>query len=690
MLQNDRRNNTSTLVLLLTILFIMVVLDYLMHNHFLYPRSANDKYMILFCDKFYPILQKDFLLRIAYTISLICFVNVTPSIRLSKGMTRERRTYLFGFGTLLTILFIIGFLNFAVYDIFIYPIIIVSQATVIAKAFSFSRENIDDTQVFGINQHDKGKVVFSLPLANKKLNSYSPLSFIKDFKRNLVIPNANFGIICEGGTGCGKSASIIKPIIASAAEQGYAGIVYDYNGNPRLESNPILTRCALWGVKKRLNEKIKTEADTRLAFLNFVDLTKTVRVNPLPKYITTKLDMINISNSILKNLEKIWKEKMDFWGQNAIQIFTATLHTLQKNHKEMYDIPHAVAIVLSRHDRFLKFIARDEEICRDFMPVYTAFLTRAEGQLAGAVSSTQSPLSKLDTPEIFWVLSKDELDLDITNKAHPTLLCIGNDPMLSEALSAVISALTYICMINMNQPDRVKSIFCFDEIPSVVIYKLDDFISTCRKYEVCSIFGLQTHEQFKRDYGDKSADVIRNTLGNFFFGSTGDIKTAEYFSNLIGTIKKRDISYTEGDNSSSSSERMQNEKEVQPRDIMGQPIGHFMGKVIGGKPSYFNLQFDYFRPEEEDPQYLKITEIPSFANYFNSGNPEEDRRLFYSDVQRNYKQIYQDVNDLLCEADTDKNLDKIFQEVYKYTAGYTDDQKKAILENLQQSFGVKI
>ena len=66
---------------------------------------------------------------------------------------------------------------------------------------------------------------------------------------NLVIPNANYGIICEGGTGCGKSASIIKPLIVSAAEKGYAGLIYDYNGNPNLESNPILTRCAISGNK---------------------------------------------------------------------------------------------------------------------------------------------------------------------------------------------------------------------------------------------------------------------------------------------------------------------------------------------------------------------------------------------------------------------------------------------------------
>src|SRR5208283_573108 len=367
MLQSDRKNSSSTLVLLVTILFILVTMDYLVYNRFLYPRSAQDRFLTLLCGKFQPIVHKDYLLRIIYTLSLVCFVNVTPSMYHSKGLTKEKRTLYTGTGFILTIIFIIGFLKIPLYDVFIYPIVMVVQAITMAKAFSYVREPFDESAIFGINQLDKGKVTFSLPLAQtNKLHGKTYIAGT-NFKSRLRIPNANFGIICEGGTGCGKSASIIKPIIASAAEQGYAGIVYDYNGNPALESNPILTRCALWGVHKRMAGK-KSSPDTKLAFLNFIDLTKTVRVNPMPKYITTKLDMINISNAILKNLQKFWKEKLDFWGENAIQIFTAALHTLQKNYPEYYDIPHAVAIVLSRHDKFLKFIAKDEEICRDFMP----------------------------------------------------------------------------------------------------------------------------------------------------------------------------------------------------------------------------------------------------------------------------------------------------------------------------------
>ncbi len=675
MLQSDHKSSSAMLVLILAIIFIVVVIDYLVYNQILFPKTTDDKYLLLFCVKFYPIMQKDYVLRILYVVALFCFINVSPSMRHGKGMTKHEKVNYLILSIIFTSIFLIGFIKVPIYDLFIYPLIILIQTYTTSKASSLLKENFQNTEIFGISQHSDSKTPFRFALGPREKMKY------------LVVPHANHGIICEGGTGAGKSASIIKPFIAQASYEGYAGIVYDFNGNPTLESNPILTRCAFWGVNKRILENKKSEHDTRLAFLNFNDLTRTVRVNPFPKYVNIKMDMINISNCILKNLEKEWKEKMDFWAQNARQILTAALHTLQKHYKDYYDLPHAVAIVLSRHDKFLKFIAKDEEICRDFMPVYTAFLNKAEGQIAGSVSSAQSPLSKLDTPEIFWVLSNDQLDLDITRKDNPTLLCIGNDPMRSEALSAVIAAITYICMMNMNQPNRAKSIFCFDEIPSIVLYKLDDFIATCRKYNVCCMFGLQTHEQFKRDYGDKSADVIRNTLGNFFFGNTGDIKTAEYFSSVIGTTKQHDISYTEGD-SNTITDRMHLEKSIQPRDIMGQDIGHFMGKVIGGKPAFFNLQFDYFRTEEEDPNYFKDTNFPPFANRYVSEGSDHAQLQFEIDVQNNYKKIYSEIKVILDKEDNEENLKKLLQEINKSCENFEPDKKNKIVDNLKEAMNI--
>lgn len=65
--------------------------------------------------------------------------------------------------------------------------------------------------------------------------------------------------------------------------------------------------------------------------------------------------------------------------------------------------------------------------------------SESENQLAGVFASIQNYLSTLATPEIFWVLSGDEVPLDLNNPENPGILTVGNDPTLSDTLSPVIS-----------------------------------------------------------------------------------------------------------------------------------------------------------------------------------------------------------------------------------------------------------
>ena len=500
-MSEEKKHTGNTLILFIAIFVILFIIDYVLQNH-LADQTDNKIFLKIF-EKIGALSSKMTLLRIFYLTLLFCFIFLTPATKLAKNMTDEDKNIFRILCFITSILILVGYINIKVYDILVYPVIFFMNIYISAKALSTVRKNFIDDVIFGINQSEKGKVVFKFQLAPTE--EYN----------QLVMPNANFGTIVEGGTGSGKSASIIKPMIAQAAENGFPGVIYDYNGNPNEETNPILTRCAYWGIKRGI-EKAKREGkefNTKLAFLNFNDLTKSVRVNFLDKsYIRNKLDIISISTAIMKNLERTWKEKIDFWGQNAIQILTAAIHYFHKNHPEMCDLPHVVALLLSPHEKFLKLIASDAEVCRDFMPVYSAWVAKAEGQIAGAVASAQAPLSKLDNPQVFWNLSKNELNLDITNKENPTLFCIGNDPELPEALSAVISAIMLVVQNKMNKPGKLKALYVVDEIPTILLYKIDEFIAVCRKYLVCVIFGVQTHQQFARDYGEKSADTIRNTL----------------------------------------------------------------------------------------------------------------------------------------------------------------------------------
>ncbi len=94
-------------------------------------------------------------------------------------------------------------------------------------------------------------------------------------------------------------------------------------------------------------------------------------------------------------------------------------------------------------------LSEDPEIALNMSSMLTAWKLGAQQQTAGAVSSAQTPLVLLNNKYIFWVLSplpEEEFSLDITNKEHPTLLCVGNAPTIKEAVSPAISCIGSVLM----------------------------------------------------------------------------------------------------------------------------------------------------------------------------------------------------------------------------------------------------
>lgn len=63
----------------------------------------------------------------------------------------------------------------------------------------------------------------------------------------------------------------------------------------------------------------------------------------------------------------------------------------------------------------------------------------------------------------------NELDLDIINKDHPVMLCVCNAPELQNDLAPSIGANIKVCKGQMKKPGKHKSIFLFDEMPTVNI-----------------------------------------------------------------------------------------------------------------------------------------------------------------------------------------------------------------------------
>lgn len=576
------------------------------------------------------LMEKDTLFRFLYVILIGGLAFLFPVGKVKD----ENKKWVYTSMTLVSAsMLVIGFSRLSAwYNLFVFPTVFVAYTLLVIKTLPYfiRRHAQSDDSIFGLSREESA-FYFRFETASGPLVIHKP-------QQNVYI---------DGGPGSGKSESWIKGIIYQCAERNYAGFVYDWEGDPTKDKSPILSRIAYGSIEYFRAKGVETP---RFAYINFVDMSRTVRVNVLsPQYMSKgneSLFIRNIIMTLMKNLEASWKEKTDFWANNAINyVYSIAYKCFKERELGICTLPHVITLALSDSNLVFHWLSEDPEIALNMSSMLTAWKLGAQQQTAGAVSSAQTPLVLLNNKYIFWVLSplpEEEFSLDITNKEHPTLLCVGNAPTIKEAVSPAISCIGSVLMSQMNNPGKATSIFMVDEFPTILLQGIDTFIGTARKHNVATILAVQDFNQAVRDYGEKSANILKASCGTQAYGMTGNEKTAKDIENLLGEKKEAQESYShQAGGNNSVTESLQKEKVLKARDIAGQAAGHFIGKIAGGKPPFFNVQMDMCRFEEK--------EIPRFSLPVKLGNGKEEMELKILEeiIQQNYIKIIEDVNAIL-------------------------------------------
>lgn len=617
---DNKKNIIAVIGVLLTILVLIIIADWYIVCGF---RISNLKFVEILLKFHTKIILIRFFFVAVYGLSIWM---MPTRIRIKEETTKYialLSAIIFG------IFIIIGTIGISAYDIIVYPIIFIAYLVLAVIGISaFKNKVFSDDSIFGISQEESDFYF--------EFNSDQGLLRVHKPQQNMWI---------EGGPGSGKSDTYIKSIIEQCAKRNYAGFIYDWEGDPTKEKSPILTKVAHGCIE---HYKKSGHCKLNFAFINFTDMKRTVRVNVLSeKYVpkgNESLFIRNIASTLLKNLEKSWKEKTDFWANNAINyVYSVAYKCYKERDKNINTLPHVIAICLNNSDAVFRWLAEDDEIALNMSSMINAFRLQATQQTAGAVSSAQTPLVNLNNKNIFWVLSgnnQEEFDLDITNKDYPTLLCVGNSPDLKESVSPAISCIGSVLMAQMNQPSKCKSVFLVDELPTINLQNLEIFSSTARKHYVATIPALQDFAQAERDLGKDSSRILKSNCGSQFFGMTGNLLVAKDVQDMLGDIDKVSDSYTKQDTGGGSeTESLKKEKVIYARDIMGQKTGHFVGKIANGNPPYFNAQFDLAEG------YSK--EIPPFSLIVSTGDDLKDNEVMDKIVAANYQKILSEAAELL-------------------------------------------
>ena len=441
--------------------------------------------------------------------------------------------------------------------------------------------------------------------------------------------------IVLGTPGSGKSFAVVNNYIKQQIEKGYSMYIYDFKF-------PDLSTIAY---NHMMNHQNGYKVKPQFYVINFDDPRRSHRCNPIhPDFMSDISDAYESAYTIMLNLNKTWVQKQgDFFVESPIILFAAIIWYLRiyKNGKYC-TFPHAIELLNRRYEDVFPILTSYPELENYLSPFMDAWQGGAMEQLAGQIASAKIPLSRMISPQLYWVMSASEFTLDINNPEEPKILCVGNNPDRQNIYGAALGLYNSRIVKLINKKGQLKSSVIIDELPTIYFKGLDNLIATARSNKVAVCLGFQDFSQLVRDYGDKEAKVVINTVGNIFSGQVVG-ETAKTLSERFGKIlqKRQSISINRQDVSTSINTQM--DSLIPPSKISGLTQGMFVGSVsdnfterIEQKIFHAEIVVDTDKVKREESHYQPIPIINDFKD--TDGND-----CMKQAIQDNYNQIKEDV-----------------------------------------------
>ena len=237
--------------------------------------------------------------------------------------------------------------------------------------------------------------------------------------------------IVLGTPGSGKSYAVVNNYIRQMISKGYSCYIYDY----KFDDLSIIAYNTL------LNNMDKYKVKPKFYVINFDDPRRSHRCNPInPEFMTDISDAYEASYTIMLNLNKTWIEKQgDFFVESPIILLAAIIWYLKIYKNGIYcTFPHAVELLNKPYSDLFTILTSYPELENYLSPFMDAWKSGAQDQLQGQIASAKIPLTRMISPQLYWVMTGNDFSLDINNPNEPKLLCVGNNPDRQNIYSAAL------------------------------------------------------------------------------------------------------------------------------------------------------------------------------------------------------------------------------------------------------------
>ena len=478
-------------------------------------------------------------------------------------------------------------------------------------------------------------------------NEYSvnlPTKFYYQKKWNdgwINVVNPFRATIVLGTPGSGKSYAVVNNYIKQHIKKGFSMYIYDYKFDDLsiIAYNTLINNMDCYNVKPQF------------FVINFDNPRKSHRCNPInPDFMTDISDAYEAAYTIMLNLNRTWIQKQgDFFVESPIILLASIIWYLKIYQGGKYcTFPHAIEFLNKQYADIFTILTSYPDLENYLSPFMDAWQGGAQDQLQGQIASAKIPLSRMISPQLYWVMTGDDFSLDINNPNEPKILCVGNNPDRQNIYSAALGLYNSRIVKLINKKGQLKSSVIIDELPTIYFRGLDNLIATARSNKVAVCLGFQDYSQLIRDYGDKESKVIQNTVGNIFSGQVvGD--TAKNLSERFGKVlqKRQSMSISRQDISTSINTQL--DSLIPASKISNLTQGMFVGSVsdnfderIDQKIFHAQIIIDNDAVQAETSRYVPIPQIVDFVDESGVDHMSEQ-------IEMNYKRIKIEVNQIVID-----------------------------------------
>lgn len=346
--------------------------------------------------------------------------------------------------------------------------------------------------------------------------------FCLNGRKNLSPPHSYRNALIIGGTGTGKSASVLIPSLFSMKG---SFVVHDPSGELFTKTSGQLQKRGY-----------------QLYRLNFSQPKYSSGYNPLSRI--RSVSEINKIASLIINTALGGNKADPFWNGQGISLLAVLIHLAKYQeapYQNLTNVKFMLQTLGANPDTIEKLVKQTQN--QSLLSELQSFLAFDQKVKAGILATCLSALQLLKDPQIAAITSFDSLNF-AELRIRSTAIFLQN-PTADQAYYKMLSSLfleqLIAFMLSRLPKKREQDIFCLvDEASSLFLPSMAIAVANVRKYRCGILLALQDFNQLIATYGRHEAETIRsNCFAKLYFGGQS-LETAKMLESMLGDVLIKD------------------------------------------------------------------------------------------------------------------------------------------------------